>query len=56
MLIVNDNCKHYAGEVQIVLKDMENDGQRNLVGTIDPSEIMILKHMGAKDLFTFVEA
>ena len=55
VLIVNQNCLHYAGEVQIVLKDMENDGQRNLVGTIDPTEIMILNHMGAGDLFTFVE-
>ncbi|MDE6108298.1 MAG: DUF871 domain-containing protein, partial [Oscillospiraceae bacterium] len=56
VVVVNDNCKHYAGEVQIVLKDMKDDGQHNYVGTIDPSEIVILNHMGAKDVFTFIEA
>lgn len=56
VLIVNDNCRHYAAEVQIVLKDMENDGERNYIGRIDESEIMILDHMGARDVFTFIEA
>lgn len=56
VLVVNDNCRHYAGEVQIVLKDMINDGQRNYIGTIDNSEQMILDLMGAGDLFTFEEA
>lgn len=56
VLVVNDNCRHYAGEVQIVLKDIENDGQRNYIGSIDPTEIMILDHMGNGDIFTFVEA
>lgn len=55
VVVVNDNCKHYAGEVQIVLKDMKDDGQHNYVGTIDPSEIIVLDHMGARDVFTFVE-
>lgn len=54
IVVVNDNCKHYAGEVQIVLKDMENDGQRNYIGTIVPEEILILDEMGAGDMFTFV--
>ena len=56
VVIVNDNCRYYAGEVQIVLKDMVNDGQRNYVGSIDPSEVVVLNHMGARDTFTFVEA
>ena len=56
VLIVNDNCKHYAGEVQIVMKEMKNDGQRNLVGRIDPDEIMILDQIRGKDLFSFVDA
>lgn len=56
VVIVNDNCKHYAGEVQIVLKDMKNTGIHNYAGTIDDSEIVILDHMGARDLFTFAEA
>ena len=41
IVIVNDNLAHYRGEVQIVLKDMKVDGQRNLIGHI-PSEDHIL--------------
>ncbi len=55
VLIVNDNCRHYAGEIQIVLKPMENDGQRNLIGHVDEKEHMIFDRIGAMDLFTFVE-
>ena len=42
VLIVNDNLKHYAAELQIVLKDMKNDGQRNYIGRIAPSEQFLL--------------
>lgn len=56
VVIVNDNLKYYAAEVQIVLKDMEADGQRNLLGRIVPEELALLDHMGAGDIFTFVEA
>ncbi len=55
VLIVNDNLTHYRGEIQIVLKDMKVDGQRNLLGRIDKDEIMILDQMGAGDIFTFME-
>ncbi len=54
VVIVNDNCKHYAGEVQVVLKDMKNDGQRNLVGYIDPDEIMILESIRPMDMYSFI--
>lgn len=53
VVIVNDNCAHYRAEIQIVLKDMEVDGQRNLLGRIPDNEIGILDHMGAGDIFTF---
>ena len=55
VVIVNDNLAHYRGEIQIVLKDMKVDGQRNLLGRIDESELFILEHIKAKDVFTFVE-
>ena len=55
VVIVNDNLKHYRGEIQIVLKDMEVDGQRNLLGRIAEEEIMILDHIKANDAFTFME-
>ena len=55
VVIVNDNLAHYRGEVQLVLKDMEVDGQRNLLGRIAEEELVLLNHMGAGDIFTFVE-
>ena len=55
VVIVNDNLKYYAAEVQIVLKDMEVDGQRNLLGRIVDEELVLLDHMGANDIFTFIE-
>lgn len=42
ILIVNDNLSHYRGELEIVLQDMENDGERNLVGHVKEEEMMIL--------------
>lgn len=42
VVIVNDNLAHYRGELQIVLKDMPNDGERNLVGRIPEEELIIL--------------
>ena len=51
VVIVNDNLAHYRGEIQIVLKDMKVDGQRNLLGRIDESEIFILEHIKAKDIY-----
>ena len=55
VLVVNDNLKHYAGEIQIVLKDMIVDNQRNFLGRICEDEIMILNHIKANDVFTFIE-
>ena len=39
--IVNDNYKHYAGEVQVVLEPIVNDGTRNLVARIDAEEMIM---------------
>lgn len=55
ILIVNDNLAHYRAEVEIVLKDMKNDGQRNLVGRISEDEIMLLDHIKANDVYCFIE-
>lgn len=54
VVIVNDNLAHYRGELQIVLKDMEVDGQRNLLGRICEEELFLLDHIGAGDVFTFI--
>lgn len=45
VVMVNDHLKHYLGEVEIVLQDIENDGERNLVGHIPADEMMILEQM-----------
>lgn len=43
VLIVNDNLAHYRGELEIVLTEIPNDGERNLVATVKPEELMLLE-------------
>lgn len=45
VVVVNDNLSHYRGEVEIVLKDLPNDGERNLAGHIPGEEFLILDQM-----------
>lgn len=45
VVIVNDNLAHYRGEVEVILKDIPNDGERNLAGRIPKEELMILDRM-----------
>ena len=42
VLVVNDNLAHYRGELEIVLTEIPNDGERNLVATVKPEELMLL--------------
>ncbi|MGX8680211.1 MAG: DUF871 domain-containing protein [bacterium] len=42
VLIVNDNLAHYRGELEIVMRDIPNDGERNLAGRIKEEEIGLL--------------
>lgn len=53
VMIVNDNLKHYRGEIQICLKDMENDGQRNLVGHLNEDEMQLVEHIYPGVYFSF---
>lgn len=53
--MVNDSYKHYAAEVQIVLKPMKNDGMRNLVGHLDEQEIEMLELIHDMDIVVFLE-
>ena len=57
VVIVNDNLKHYMAECEVILKDIENDGERNLVGTIPENELIILDQMEAHPdhLFKFIK-
>lgn len=42
VLVVNDNLAHYRGELEIVLTEIPNDGERNLVATVKDEELMLL--------------
>lgn len=53
VVMVNDNYRHYAGEVQVVLLPMKNDGMRNLIGHIDFPENEMLELIKAGDVVVF---
>ena len=53
---MNDNYKHYAGEVQVVLEPIVNDGTRNLVARIDREEMTMFDVIGDNDLVVFLPA
>ena len=56
IVIVNDNLKHYRAELQIVLRDMPNDGQRNHVGRVAPEEMILLDAIQPQTVFLLEEA
>lgn len=53
VLVVNDNLKHYCGELQICQKNMRNDGQRNCVGHLNEDEMELLAYIKPGVFFTF---
>lgn len=53
VLIVNDHLAHYRGELEIALKDIPNDGERNYVGSIVPEEIGLLDLLAPGEFFEF---
>lgn len=56
VLIVNDNLSHYRGELEIVTKDMPNDGERNFVARIPGQELILLDLLKPEYLFGFIKA
>lgn len=54
VLVVNDNLAHYRGELHVALRDMENDGTRNLVGRIPAEELFLLDYIKPEHPFGFV--
>ena len=54
VVIVNDNYSRYKGELHIVLKDMPNDGRKNVVGCICENERMLLDYIEPWRPFTFI--
>lgn len=53
VVIVNDNLAHYRGELQIVLMDIVNDGERNFIGRIPEEEMIILDLLEKNPDFLF---
>jgi uncharacterized protein len=46
---------HYAGELQVALKDMDNSGKTNVVGRIAEEELFLLDYIEAWQKFGLVE-
>jgi len=42
VVVINDNLSHYRGELQIILRELPNDGERNLVGRLNEQELILL--------------
>ena len=55
VLIVNNNLSYYKAEIQICLKDMENDGQRNRIGHISEDTFYVLNEMKPGNVFCFLK-
>ncbi len=55
VVVVNDNYKHYCGEMQIVLDTIENDGTRNLVGKITGDELKLLDMIDGQFIAEFIQ-
>lgn len=55
VVMVNDTYHHYAGEVQIVLRPIRNDGQRNLLGHLNEQEQAMLPLIREGDTVIFME-
>lgn len=55
VLIVNDKYRHYAGEVEIALGKVENDGERNLVARVNEDELMMLDLIDSGILVKFIK-
>ncbi|WP_264848614.1 DUF871 domain-containing protein [Clostridium omnivorum] len=53
VVIVNDNLSYYRGELEIVTRDMPNDGERNFVAKIPDQELILLDLLKPEHLFGF---
>jgi hypothetical protein len=55
VVVVNDNLAHYRGELQIITKEIQNDGERNLVGKIKEQELILLDLLKPEYIFGFIK-
>lgn len=55
IIIVNDEYGRYKGELHIVLKDMENDGRKNVIGSVLEEEMILLPYLTSWKPFKIIE-
>lgn len=55
VIIINDEYTRYKGELHIVLKDMPNDGRKNIIGRIPDNEIILLDYIKPWRAFAFMK-
>lgn len=53
VVIINDGYSRYKGELHVVLKDMPNDGRKNVIGHIPDYELVLLDYIEPWKLFGF---
>lgn len=51
VVILNDNYTRYKGELHIVLKDMPNEGNKNVVGRVKAEEMFLLDYLDSWEKF-----
>ena len=54
VIIINDEYARYKGELHIVLKDMPNDGRKNVIGRIPDEELVLLDYIQPWRAFGFI--
>ena len=55
VLVVNDNLKHYRGELEVCLTEIPNDGERNLIATIKEEDLGLLDYIKPGQHFKFIK-
>ena len=55
VVVVNGNDARYKGELQIILRDIPNDGTRNVVATLAEEEQPLMGYLGSWTHFGFLE-
>lgn len=55
VVIVNDRYSRYKGELHVVLKEMPNDGRKNVIGHLPEHELILLDYIEPWKVFGFQE-
>ena len=55
VVILNEGYSKYKGELHIVLKDMPNDGRKNVIGRLPDYEHVLLDYIEPWKVFAFRE-